>query len=287
MLHAWVRPRPRKARNACIVLPRSPGRTAPRNQGSFDFDHCLKCVLIRLIEFGALHQAVNAGLVGGAPRFRVGSADSSSRVVKQSAGRETPLGGAMAHAAAAIIGRRNGMSHRHAAFRSRDPYGEDEGPNTCWVMFFGMVGLGLLLTGLEYGYSSFSDPRAKAIVPYNRAVDAWNNGLRQQMQESEFSYRAYSPRAVKIDVPEKTCEEGELHCNPVKAHNETRYEDVEPTDEAVASIPWIAFKPVVRNDSLSHDQIMSDLHVCARPSLPGLSLCVGPALRASSRNKQR
>jgi len=127
------------------------------------------------------------------------------------------------------------------------------------VALFALAGVGLLFTGVTYGYDSFWNPRSLAIRPYNKAVDTWNGGERQYLQESEFYFRAYSPRAVTVTVPAVTCKKGDTECTPVPAHEETTYKEVEPTDAYADTVPWLPFAGVVKNDSLAHDQINTDL----------------------------
>jgi len=98
----------------------------------------------------------------------------------------------------------------------------------------------LLFTGLTYGYDSFWNPRSLAVRPYNNAVDRWNTGERQHLEESQFYFRAYSPRAVKVTVPAVTCTAGDTECTPAPAHEETKFEEVEPTDAYADTVAWVS-----------------------------------------------
>lgn len=173
----------------------------------------------------------------------------------------------MAHIAGAVMGSRRHGGYRGSLFSpAKALHGDDDGPPKCMVALFALAGVGLLFTGVTYGYDSFWNPRSLAIRPYNKAVDTWNGGERQYLQESEFYFRAYSPRAVTVTVPAVTCKKGDTECTPVPAHEETTYKEVEPTDAYADTVPWLPFAGVVKNDSLAHDQINTDLK--APPLLP-------------------
>ncbi|KAJ1480394.1 hypothetical protein T484DRAFT_1956658, partial [Baffinella frigidus] len=166
----------------------------------------------------------------------------------------------MAHIAGAVMGSRRHGGYRGSLFSpAKALHGDDDGPPKCMVALFALAGVGLLFTGVTYGYDSFWNPRSLAIRPYNKAVDTWNGGERQYLQESEFYFRAYSPRAVTVTVPAVTCKKGDTECTPVPAHEETTYKEVEPTDAYADTVPWLPFAGVVKNDSLAHDQINTDL----------------------------
>ena len=107
-------------------------------------------------------------------------------------------------AAAAFAASRKSRIGGYGGYR-RSSYqdSDDDGPNMCWVVLFGVCGIALLGSGAWYAYDSFDDPRLVAIKPYNEAVDAWNNQKRSVFADSVFEWRLVSP------LPEPVTIEGE------------------------------------------------------------------------------
>lgn len=161
-------------------------------------------------------------------------------------------------AAAAIISRKNRYGgYNSSPYRSRSSFDEDDGPNACWLMIFAVCGVSLVGMGAWYAYDSFDDPRNVAILPYNRAVAAWNNEGRREFADSVFEWRLVSPRPQMVTI-KGNCEDKE-ETTPkgcTKTHEVQQLKDVDP---ASSDAPWVPMVQAHIPEPLSRDQSMEGI----------------------------
>ena len=154
-------------------------------------------------------------------------------------------------AAAAFAASRKSRIGGYGGYR-RSSYqdSDDDGPNMCWVVLFGVCGIALLGSGAWYAYDSFDDPRLVAIKPYNEAVDAWNNQKRSVFADSVFEWRLVSP------LPEPVTIEGaDGQTNTVD-----RFKEVDPKSPEAKAVPWTGMAQVKVVEPLAHDQSLEGIH---------------------------
>jgi len=130
----------------------------------------------------------------------------------------------------------------------------------CWIGIFAVCGIGLLATGVVYARSSFEDPRAELVAQYNTEVDLWNDPLREEFENSKFSFRVLNPHLREVHLPAVKCQPGDGDCKPRNATTLEKLVTLNLTDIEKASIAWEPLAGVDPEDHLAKPQKVDDIH---------------------------
>mmetsp|Transcript_68927 Transcript_68927/g.111834 ORF Transcript_68927/g.111834 Transcript_68927/m.111834 type:complete len:496 (-) Transcript_68927:317-1804(-) len=159
-------------------------------------------------------------------------------------------------AAAAMINRKNRSLGYQRSYRSN--YQEDDdGPNLCWMLVFGVCGVTLIGFGAWYAYDSFEDPRIVALRPYNHAIGEWNGHARTEFAQTIFEWRLVSPTPEKVTIQGNcTDDAGTVPSGCLKTHEVMQFKNVDP---AASNAPWTKMVAAMITEPLARDQNMEGI----------------------------